>query len=51
MIYGASGMQHFRGGLPPSNLLREAQHYSMLENEDEGFRTLRLRAGGHFEEL
>jgi hypothetical protein len=51
MLYGPPGMQHFRGGLPPTNLLREAQHYPMLENEDDGFRTLRIRAGGSYEDI
>jgi hypothetical protein len=45
MLYGAPGMQHYTGGLPPTNVLHGGQE------EDGDFRTLRIRARGNYEEI
>ncbi len=51
MLYANPGFQQFASGVHGANMLRGGHQYPMLENEDVGFRALRIRAGGSYEDI
>lgn len=51
MLHGSAAVQYYGGAMPPTRMLSQGQHYPMLENEDEDFRTLRVRHGAHFQDI
>jgi hypothetical protein len=51
MLYGTPNIEHLRGSMHARKFLHQGADYRLLENEDEGVGTLRLRTGGQFQDI